>query len=141
MNAFPPILLASTSPHRRLLLERLQLPFAALSPPMEETVLAGEAPAARALRLARAKAASVAVQHPAAIVIGSDQVASLAGPQGITLLHKPGNRENCRAQLAAMSGRMVRFDTAVAVRQGEAELTHLEPTLVHQRITAEQLER
>src|SRR5690606_9572307 len=109
MNAFPPILLASTSPHRRLLLERLQLPFAALSPPVEETITPGEAPAARAMRLARAKAVSVALQHPATIVIGSDQVASLEGPQGPLLLHKPGNRENCRAQLTMMSARTVRF--------------------------------
>lgn len=141
MNAFPPILLASTSPHRRQLLERLQLRFEALAPAVEETVTPGEAPAARALRLARAKAQAIALQHPAAIVIGSDQVASLQGPQGPQILRKPGNRENCRAQLAMMSARVVRFDTAVAIRHGQMELVHLEPTLVHFReLPAAQIE-
>src|SRR5690606_13996714 len=102
----------------------------------------GEAPAARAMRLAQAKAASVALQHPAAIVIGSDQVASMEGPEGPAFLHKPGNRQNCRAQLAAMSGRMVRFDTAVSISHGPVELTHLEPTLVQFRdLSAAQIER
>lgn len=133
MNAFPALILASTSPHRRLLLERLQLPFTALAPPVAEVEEPGEGPAARAVRLAQAKAASIARQHPQAIVIGSDQVASLDDGQQVHLLHKPGDRQGCRAQLAAMSGRIVRFDTAVAVQRGGEALTHLEPTVVRFR--------
>lgn len=142
MNSFPPVILASTSPHRRGLLQRLQIPFAAVAPAVPETTEPGEPPADRAMRLAQAKAAAIALQHPGAIVIGSDQVASLDGADGVELLHKPGDRETCRAQLSAMAGRVVRFDTAVAVRQGMAELTHLEPTLVRFRdLSTAEIER
>lgn len=137
----PRLILASTSPHRRMLLERLGLPFEALAPQVEETVLEGELPAARALRLARAKAAAVALQHPGAIVIGSDQVASL-GPAGeAKLLRKPGDRDTCRVQLTAMSGRTVSFDTAVALQLGDIVLAHTEPTHVQFRdLTAAAIE-
>jgi septum formation protein len=66
-------------------------------------------------------------------VIGSDQVASLRiGPE-VALLHKPGDRTHTHAQLAAMSGRTVRFDTGVAVIQGDTELTHVDLTAVQFR--------
>jgi septum formation protein len=126
------IILASTSPHRRLLLERLGLPFTALAPGIVETVVPGEVPRDRALRLAREKAAAIALQHPAAIVIGSDQVASLDGEAPL-LLHKPGDRETCRAQLAAMSGRTASFHTAVALRRGDEEQAGVDLTRVHLR--------
>lgn len=128
----PPILLASTSVHRRALLSRLGLPFDALAPPVDEAEIPGEAPPERALRLARAKAAAIASQHADALVVGSDQVASLAG-SGIEVLHKPGDRATCRRQLLAMSGRVAHFDTAVCLRHGEVELTHVDTTLVHFR--------
>jgi septum formation protein len=128
-----PIILASTSPHRRLLLERLGLAFTALAPAVDETLIAGEAPGARALRLAQAKARAIATQHPEAIVIGSDQVASLAAPGGALILRKPGNRETCRQQLGRMSGQVVSFDTAVALQLGATVLSHSEPTQVHFR--------
>jgi septum formation protein len=133
MTPLPPIILASTSPHRRLLLERLGLPFAAMAPGVVETALPGEAPAARALRLAREKAAAIASHHPEAIVIGSDQVASLGDARAAMVLHKPGDRMTCRGQLTAMSGQVAQFDTAVVLRHGGVELTHNEPTLVHFR--------
>jgi septum formation protein len=124
-----------------MLLDRLQLPYQVVSPQVEEGVMPGESPPDRALRLARLKAAAVASQHPRAIVIGSDQVASLERGGEHLLLHKPGNRDSCRAQLSAMSGRIARFDTAVAVRLGEQELAHLEPTLVYMReLVAEEIE-
>lgn len=142
MNDLPPVILASTSPHRRLLLDRLQLAYAAIAPQVEETAGPGEPPAARALQLAQAKAAAVAIQHPQAVVIGSDQVASLATATGTTILHKPGDRDTCRRQLLAMSGQVVRFDTAVAVRRGRVEMTHLEPTVVRFRnLTPVEIER
>lgn len=106
------LILASTSRYRRELLERLRLPFEAMAPGVDETPLPGEQPATLARRLARAKAADVAAQHPGAVVIGSDQVADLDGlPLG-----KPGNHENAVTQLRAMRGRTVVFHTAVAVR-------------------------
>lgn len=106
------LILASTSPYRRELLERLRLPFEVIAPEVDETPLPGEQPATLARRLARAKAADVAARHPGAVVIGSDQVADLDG----TPLGKPGNHERAVAQLRAMRGRRVIFHTAVAVR-------------------------
>ena len=107
----PPLILASTSRYRRELLERLRLPFEVVSPEVDESPLTGETPAALAQRLALAKAWAVARQHPAAVVIGSDQVADLAGEP----IGKPGNHERAVAQLRAMRGRTVVFQTAVAV--------------------------
>ena len=129
----PTLILASTSPHRRALLARLALPFDCVAPHVTEDELPGELPAQRAARLALAKARAVAAAHAGSIVIGSDQVASLDGPDGAMLLHKPGTRERCRQQLQAMSGRTARFDTAVAVVQGEMVMTHSDLTLVHLR--------
>lgn len=106
------LILASTSPYRRELLERLRLPFEVIAPEVDEMPLPGEQPATLARRLARAKAADVAARHPGAVVIGSDQVADLDG----TPLGKPGNHERAVAQLRAMRGRRVIFHTAVAVR-------------------------
>ena len=107
----PPLILASTSRYRRELLERLRLPFEVVSPEVDESSLPGETPAALAQRLALAKAWAVARQHPAAVVIGSDQVADLAGEP----IGKPGTHERAVAQLRAMRGRTVVFQTAVAV--------------------------
>lgn len=105
------IVLGSTSPYRRELLSRLRLPFTVEPPDVDETPLAGEAPEAMARRLAAAKAAAVARKHPAAVVIGSDQVADLDGEP----LGKPGNHANAVAQLRRMSGRTVIFQTALTV--------------------------
>lgn len=137
----PPLLLASTSPHRRALLARLQLPFEALPPGVAEDELPGEAPRERALRLAVAKARALAGSHAGALVIGSDQVASLAGPAGDSVLHKPGTRAATLAQLAAMSGRTASFHTAVAVVRGARTLTHCDLTQVRfHMLTAAQIE-
>ena len=98
-----------------------------------DKLLPGEPAAARAARLALAKARAAATLRPDAIVIGSDQVASLATAAGPRLLHKPGNRDVCRVQLRAMSGQTVHFDTAVAVISDTLTFTHSEPTLVRFR--------
>ncbi|HYE70740.1 MAG TPA: Maf family nucleotide pyrophosphatase [Aquabacterium sp.] len=107
----PPLVLASTSRYRRDLLQRLRIPFDVVAPGVDETPLAGEAPAALAQRLALAKARDVAARRSDALVIGSDQVADLAGEP----IGKPGNHERAVAQLRAMQGRTVVFQTAVAV--------------------------
>ena len=105
------LILASTSPYRRTLLERLRLPFTVQAPEVDEGALAGEVPAALASRLALAKARAVGQRHPQAVVIGSDQVADLDGKA----VGKPGTHEAAVQQLHAMRGRTIVFHTAVAV--------------------------
>jgi len=107
----PALILGSTSRYRRELLERLRLPFTVHAPDVDETPLAGEAPAALAERLALAKARAVSAAHPDTVVIGSDQVADLDGSP----IGKPGTHERAVEQLRSMRGRSVVFQTAVAV--------------------------
>jgi septum formation protein len=107
-SAAPALVLGSSSPYRRELLARLRLPFTTAAPQVDETPRAHETPRALALRLALAKAREVASRHPQAIVIGSDQVADLAGQP----LGKP---PRAVAQLRQMSGQTVVFQTALAV--------------------------
>jgi septum formation protein len=111
IHASRPLILGSTSRYRRELLERLRVPFTAVSPEVDETPHADESPQDLACRLALAKARAVAALHPQAVVIGSDQVADLNGQP----LGKPGNHERAVAQLQAMRGQTVVFQTAVAV--------------------------
>ena len=111
---FPRLILASSSAYRRELLGRLQLPFEAIAPDIDETPLPGETPEATALRLARDKAAAVAHAHPGALVIGSDQVATLDGAQ----IGKPGDHARALAQLQMMRGRRVVFHTALCLWDG-----------------------
>jgi len=105
------LILGSTSPYRRELLARLRLPFDVASPEIDETPQPGEPPRDLACRLALAKAHAVAARFPAAVVIGSDQVADLDGQP----LGKPGTHERAVAQLRQMRGKTVVFQTAVAV--------------------------
>ena len=108
------LILASSSAYRRELLQRLGLPFEAIAPDIDETPLTGETPQATALRLARAKAQAVARLHPGALVIGSDQVATLDGLQ----IGKPGDHARALAQLQLMRGREVVFHTALCLWDG-----------------------
>lgn len=110
----PRLILASSSAYRRELLSRLHLPFEAIAPHVDETPLAGEAPEDTALRLARAKAQAIAQLHPGALVIGSDQVATLDGEQ----IGKPGDHARALAQLRKMRGREVVFHTALCLWDG-----------------------
>ena len=110
-SAAPALVLGSSSPYRRELLARLRQPFTTAAPQVDETPRAHETPRALALRLALAKAREVASRHPQAIVIGSDQVADLAGQP----LGKPGTHPRAVAQLRQMSGQTVVFQTALAV--------------------------
>jgi septum formation protein len=120
-----PLVLASTSRYRAQLLQRLALPFTSCAPQVDESERAGEAAADRALRLARAKAEAAATGCYA-LVIGSDQVATLAN----AILHKPGNVENALAQLRASSAQAVVFHTAVAVLDTRTRRhhTHIDTT-------------
>ncbi|MCK2094481.1 Maf family protein [Thauera aromatica] len=105
------LVLASTSAYRRMLLERLQLPFSTDRPETDETPLPGELPAATAERLAAEKARAVAARWPDALIIGSDQVACL----GNEIFGKPGTEERAIVQLQRMRGQTVTFHTALAV--------------------------
>ena len=105
------LILGSTSPYRRELLQRLRIPFEVHRPEVDETPLSGETPTALAQRLALAKAQAVALRFPNAIVIGADQVADLNGEP----LGKPGNHANAVKQLQQMRGQTVVFQTAVSV--------------------------
>ena len=141
MNAAPPrIVLASTSRYRAELLRRLLPDFEQRAPGTDESALPGEAPDARAARLALAKATAAAIDLTDALVIGSDQVAELAEQT----LDKPGSAANARAQLAASSGRVVHFHTALCLldtRSGRRQL-HVDHTRVHFRtLGAAEIER
>ncbi|ALP63532.1 Maf-like protein [Paraburkholderia caribensis] len=110
----PRLILASSSPFRRELLERLRIPFDVAVPAIDETPLVGESPETTALRLAQAKARAVAaalIAGERALVIGSDQVATYDGHQ----IGKPGTHEKALAQLQGMRGREVLFHSALCV--------------------------
>jgi len=106
-----PLILASTSAYRRALLERLHIPFSVRAPGVDETPHPNERPDALASRLALAKANAVAGLASTSVVIGCDQVTDLHGQA----LGKPGSYENAFAQLRAMRGQTVVFQTAMAV--------------------------
>ena len=127
------LVLASTSRYRRELLERLGLPFETAAPGTDESALAAELPARRAARLAAAKADAIAARLPDAWVIGSDQVASCEGPEGVIVLDKPGTPERWERQLALLSGRSARFHTAVALVGPGGRFEHVDHTVVEFR--------
>jgi septum formation protein len=126
------LVLGSTSRYRAGLLGRLGLPFEQRAPGTSETELPGEVPAARAMRLAIAKATDAGNGLTDALVIGSDQVAELGG----LLLEKPGSVERAHAQLGSCSGHIVSFHTALCVLDtaNAQQRTHLDLTRVHFRV-------
>lgn len=117
----PCLVLASTSPYRRELLGRLHLPFEVCAPETDETPLADEAPAATAERLAIAKAEAVIQRYPDALIIGSDQVAYC----GDKRFGKPGTRDNARAQLRNLSGKIAVFHTGLCLLNSQSGRRHL----------------
>lgn len=121
------ILLASGSRYRAGLLARLGVTFDNVAPDLDERPLPGEDAVRLTRRLACAKAEAVGRSEPAAVVIGSDQVAEFDG----RIVGKPGSAERAEAQLLAFSGRDVRFVTAVAVRCVESGL------LLHDTVVTE----
>jgi len=145
-NSHPPapavprtLVLASTSRYRRELLLRLGLPFTAEAPEVDEQPLPGEAPYATALRLAEAKARSVAARHPDALIIGSDQVADCAGhPVG-----KAGDHASAVAQLTLLSGRTVVFHTGLALldaRSGHCQTAMVDATSTFRELSPAAIE-
>jgi len=106
-----PLILASSSPYRRRLLEQIGLAFEWASPDIDETALPEEAPEMLVQRLAHAKAEALAKRYPHHWIIGSDQAASFDG----RILGKPGNIENARKQLQACRGQRVEFLTGLCL--------------------------
>jgi septum formation protein len=138
----PRLVLASSSRYRRELLERLRIPFDVVVPALDETPLAGETPETTALRLAEAKARAVAAGLPAgdaALVIGSDQVATYDGLQ----IGKPGSHEKALAQLQSMRGREVLFHSALCLfdtRSGAAQTLDVITTVRFRNLSDANLE-
>ncbi|MDG2018720.1 MAG: Maf family nucleotide pyrophosphatase [Porticoccaceae bacterium] len=106
-----PLILASSSIYKKMLLERLNISFTCESPNTNEQPLPNETPKSLAIRLAKEKALAVLATNPSAIVIGTDQVGELNG----TIVGKPGNFDQARHQLAQQSGQTVYFHSAVSV--------------------------
>lgn len=125
----PELVLASSSIYRARLLQRLGIPFVQVTPNVDESSYPDETAFQLALRLAQQKAE--ACTAPGALVIGSDQVAVLAGER----LNKPGTVDAACKQLMAMSGASVEFFTGVAVVDSETlkSVTTVVPTTVTMR--------
>jgi MAF protein len=125
------LVLASSSPYRRALLERLGWPFVTADPGVNEAAEEGENAAMLVTRLAKAKARALASRYPQSVIIGSDQMAVLDG----VALGKPGTPERAERQLREASGRRVEFLTGLCVLEAAtgASATVCEPYAVHFR--------
>ncbi|MBU0655594.1 MAG: septum formation inhibitor Maf [Gammaproteobacteria bacterium] len=121
MSAQRKLILGSTSPYRRELMQRLHTPFETAAPDIDETRLEGESARDMVLRLSLEKARKVAEQHPDALIIGSDQCAVLHEQ----IIGKPGSHENAVKQLQNSSGETVYFLTGLCLydsRDGSYQL-------------------
>jgi len=105
------LILASSSPYRRELLDRLKIPFEVMAPEVDETPRPGEMPEKLVERLAVEKAQKIAWQIPGALVIGSDQVAVYNG----SIVGKPHHHDKAVEQLRSASGRTVTLYTGLAL--------------------------
>ncbi len=113
------LILASTSPYRKQLLERLQIPFSVQAPDVDESPFPNEKPEDLVLRLAREKAQDISTRHEDSVVIGSDQVAVFGG----LVLGKPGTVSRATRQLKRFSGQTVHFLTAICVSCCDSNFT------------------
>lgn len=140
----PTIILASSSPFRRQVLQRLGLRFSCQSPDIDESALAHELPKQLVQRLAIAKAKTIADGHRNALgitlVIGADQVAAQAG----RILGKPANHDDAVAQLRAASGGMARLYSGIAVintATGDVQSAVAEVEVAYRQLSDAQIER
>lgn len=111
MTKLPQLVLGSSSPYRKMLLESLMLPFETASPDIDESRKPGETPLQLVERLAVEKAQAVAKKYPNALVIGSDQVAL----HGEEIVGKPHTHERAVEQLKTASGKQVTLYTGLAL--------------------------
>jgi septum formation protein len=117
-----PLVLASSSPYRQALLERLNLPFSSFTPNIDESQLANESAIALVRRLAETKARAAVSHYPTALIIGSDQVALLDD----MILTKPHNHANAVKQLELISGKQIDFLTGLCLLNAETKRVQLE---------------
>ena len=133
------LILASTSPYRKALLERLQVDFQCAAPDVDESPLAGESVENMVVRLAKLKAEAVAAIHPDALIIGSDQSAVLEGE----ILTKSGNFDNAVRQLQKASGKRVVFQTGLCLlnsASGNTQTACIPYTVVFKPLTQAMIE-
>jgi len=133
------LVLASTSPFRRDILEKLGVPFDCHAPEVDETPHAGESPSQLVERLSIAKAQAVAAHLKEGLVIGSDQVAVIDND----ILGKPGNHENAVMQLERAAGKTVTFLTGLALvnaTTGSIQAEVVPFKVVFRKLTREQIE-
>ena len=116
------LILGSSSPYRRELLERLRIPFSVVSPKIDEMPKAGETPPETALRLALEKARHIAQSHPNALIIGADQVATVNGEQ----IGKAGGFDKALAQLQMMRGKTALFHSDLCLYDARNDTYQLE---------------
>ncbi len=136
----PPLILASSSRHRRTLLARLNLPFQAISPDLDERAQAGESASALVRRLAYEKAKLIAQAHPQAVVIGSDQ-ALLWQDQ---ILGKPLTHAKAHQQLRLLSGQRASFLTGLCILRQSSNTVRLDVVMTevaYRHLDAGQIER
>ena len=139
MNDNPSLVLASTSPYRRELLQRLGIPFTTAAPDVDESALPGESPAELVRRLSESKARTVGKTH-AGLIIGSDQVATT----GEDILGKPGNHARAVEQLHQLAGRTVTFHTGLCLLDTAKDTRQLDVipfSVEFRQLSAAQIER
>ncbi len=123
------LILASSSPYRRELLERLKIPFEVVSPEVDETPRSGETPSALVERLSVEKARKIAGQKPGTLVIGSDQVAVYNG----VIVGKPHSHDKAVEQLRSAAGKAVTLYTGLALVN--ADTGHVQHEVIPYRVT------
>ena len=136
----PPLVLASTSPFRKMLLQKLGLAFSTYAPLIDESPQPGENPARLVMRLSLRKAQAAGDKFPDALIIGSDQVACIDD----IVLGKPGDRKHAIEQLQTASGRRVTFYTGLTLLNTASgnNQTLCEPFIVcFRRLQRDQIER
>lgn len=133
----PKLILGSSSPFRKMLLERLMVPFSTANPDIDETPMDGESPIALVERLAIEKAQAIAAREPNALIIGSDQVAM----HGDEIVGKPHTHERAVEQLRAASGKQISLYTGLALINSSTGAVQSEvvPFVVHFKQLSEQV--
>ncbi|MDO6563111.1 nucleoside triphosphate pyrophosphatase [Amphritea sp. 1_MG-2023] len=133
------LILASSSPFRKAILDKLNLDYQALSPDIDETRLTDESPAAYVARLARAKAAALQSHFPTALIIGSDQTAIINGET----IGKPGHYDAAFQQLSDASGQKITFLTGLSLlnsHTGECETDVIPYHVYFRQLTASMID-
>lgn len=139
-STLPRLVLASTSPYRKELLGRLGIAFQTVAPEVDETPLPGEQPRPMVARLAERKARAAAARFPAALIIGSDQVAVLDGK----MLGKPGDQTAAMRQLRRASERTLEFLTGLCLLNsatGRLQIDVIPFSVTFRRLDEGQIER